>query len=259
MNTDTSSEDLVLTGSTVLDKLLNQLPAADRELVLRLMMELGLPPNDPTFPLLVAMQYYVNIFKQVPGEIESAAEDSVDRAIAHYAEIEQGLGESVTLVNSLRQQWIKDAKALLPGIKEAFNESLQQSMHSADILLKTKIDAYKKEINQSQFDSMQEWAERMENTRNLYLRDVVRQGWVWAGSAVAIALVAVGAVCWWGGSTLTRQQIYSSFGGEKIYKTMLFFNHLGDNPDRLLRCRATKNPKCTVWLVDPKTLPPEQR
>lgn len=167
------------------------------------------------------------------------------------------LENSVSEIDSIRQRWKKDTQALLPNFRNAFNLAFNKATKDMDQVLQHKIEVYQKEIEKIEAASLRDWNQALANARSIYLKDVLKQGLIWASGVTAIALLAVGSISWWGSSILTKQQIYKEFGGESMYDTMLYFNRLGDNPDLLLRCKASSNPKCTVWIADPKSLSTE--
>ncbi|NJL56669.1 hypothetical protein HC928_17040 [bacterium] len=131
----------ILPGDTVLDKLLNQLSTGDRELILRLMTELGMKANDPTHPLLVAMQYYVSILRDIPAEMQCAADEAFRKALTVYGTIQTQIDDSairvesgVGEINRVREQWVKDVEALLPKLRHL----LMQQWQPRQLLTKQK-------------------------------------------------------------------------------------------------------------------------
>lgn len=246
-----SSSKQLLTGNTVLDKLLNQLSKDDRELVLRLMTELGIKADDPTHPLLVAMQYYVSILKHIPEEMKTAADEACRKALTVYGTIQTKIDDSATMIESevgkidgIRVQWNQDAAALLPKFKAAFDEAMQVA-----------VAAYKAKTSEIAEDSLKEWATSLEHFKTMYLRDVLRQGLIWASGVSAIALLAVGGTAYWIGTQHGRdgavQNSYKAFGNQANYDFAKNLMNRSDNVQRFVKCQQDDNEKCTVWIKTP--------
>lgn len=243
-----SSSKQLLTGNTVLDKLLNQLSKDDRELVLRLMTELGIKADDPTHPLLVAMQYYVSILRDIPDEMKAAAEESLRRAITVYGGIQTQIDNSATRIegkvskiDDIRVQWNQDTAALLPKFKTAFDEAMQVA-----------VAAYKAKTSEIAENSLQEWATNLEHVKTMYLRDVLKQGLIWASGVSAIALLAVGGAAYWFGVQQGKANAVEEFGNQDWYTISQQMINRADNKQRLINCYNDSNPKCTVWIQDPQ-------
>lgn len=241
----------ILTGNTVLDKLLNQLEKDDREFILRLMAELGIPTNDPMHPFLVALQYYVQILREIPAAMKSAADESFRKAATVYGSIQSNLNHSVAQIEGIRLQWGEDTKALLPEFSSTFNTAFDQAIQSADVVLKKKVEAYRQEINQINATASRDWSQELVRTRNLYLSDVFWQGLVWASSATAIALLIVAGAAYWLGTQQGRAIAAQEFGDQDWYTISQQLINRADNKQRLLRCNQDRNVKCTLWMEDP--------
>lgn len=230
-----------------MDKLLNQLPKDDRELVLRLMTELGMKASDPTHPLLVAMQYYVSILRDIPEDMKTAADEACRKALTAYGTIQTKIDGSVTKVETevgkidkVRVKWVENAEALLPKFKKAFDEAMQ-----------TATAAYTAKTSEIAETSLQEWAQELESVRRIYLRDVLRQGLIWASGVSAIALLAVGGAAYWFGTQQGRASAVKEFGNQDWYDIGKATINRADNKQRILNCNRDGNPKCTVWITDP--------
>jgi hypothetical protein len=241
----------ILTGNTVLDKLLNQLEKGDREFILRLMAELGIPTNDPMHPFLVALQYYVQILREIPAAMKSAADESFRKAATVYGSIQSNLNHSVVQIEGIRVQWEEDTKALLPEFRSAFNAAFDQAIQSADVVLQKKVEGYRQEINKINATALREWSQELVRTRNLYLSDVFWQGLVWASTATAIALVVVAGSAYWLGTRQGQVNAAKEFGDQDWYTISQQLINRADNKQRLLRCNQDRNVKCTLWMEDP--------
>lgn len=246
-----SNKGRILTGNTILDKLLNQLSQDDREFVLRLMTELGIRADDPMHPLLVALQYYICLLRDIPEQMRSAAKDSMREALTTYGTIQTEIDNSVDRVKAqvdrvddIREQWNQDAEALLPKLSTAF-----------DTAKKTSIEAHQAEMRKNAETHLQDWAQELESTRKIYLADVLKQGLIWAGSAVTIALLAVGGTTYWIGTQHGRdgavQNSYKAFGNQANYDFAKNLMNRSDNVQRFVKCQEEDNEKCTVWMKTP--------
>ena len=241
----------ILTGNTVLDKLLNQLEKDDREFILRLMAELGIQTNDPMHPFLVALQYYVQILREIPAAMKSAADESFRKAATVYGSIQSNLNYSVAQIEGIRLQWGEDTKALLPEFSSTFDAAFDQAVQSADAVLKKKVEAYRQEINQINATASRDWSQELVRTRNLYLSDVFWQGLVWASSATAIALVVVAGSAYWLGTQQGRALAAQEFGDQDWYTISQQLINRADNKQRLIHCHTDRNAKCTLWIETP--------
>jgi|GEM_PF-3824758 len=250
-NSNSGNSKPILTGNTILDKLLNQLSKDDREFILRLMAELGIPTNDPMHPFLVALQYYVHILREIPAAMKSSADESFRKAVTVYGTIQTNIDNStkkieteVGKIDSIRVQWGNDVKALLPEFRTAFDEAM-----------KTATAAYQKKINKIAETSLQDWGRELESTRTIYLRDVFQQGLIWAGSSTAIALLSVGGAAYWVGTQHGRdaavQASYKAFGRQPSYDFAKELMNREDNVQRFIKCQDEGNEKCTVWIKNP--------
>ncbi len=246
-----SSKGKILTGNTILDKLLNQLSQDDREFVLRLMTELGIRSDDPMHPLLVALQYYICLLRDIPEQMRAAAKDSMREALTTYGTIQTKIDNSVDRVKTqvdrvdgIREHWKQDAEALLPKLTTAF-----------DAAKKTSIEAHQAEMRKNAEAELQSWGQELESTRRIYLGDVLKQGLIWASGATVIALLAVGGTAYWIGSQQGRsaavQDSYKAFGGQSNYGFAKNLMNRGDNVQRFVKCQEDGNEKCTVWMQNP--------
>jgi hypothetical protein len=242
----------VLSGSTVLDKLLNQLPKDDREFVLRLMAELGIKADDPTHPLLAAMQYYVSILRDIPKEMRESADDAFRKAIAVYGNIQGQIDNSATRIeagveqlDSIRVQWIKQAEALLPTFKTAFNASFEAS-------LKTVEAGYKLKAEEVEKTKVKEWKQNLENFRREYFSDIRKMVLAISGGVLVVPLLVGMSAAYWFGVQQGRSNAVKEFGNEDWYSISRELINRADNKQRLINCNKDDNPKCTVWLRDPQ-------
>jgi len=257
-----NNSNQILSGNTILDKLLNQLPPDDRELLLRLIAELGVPLNDPMFPFLVVLQYYVATLRDIPEAMKSSADESFRRAIMVYGTIQSNIDNStakieseIGKVESARIQWNKDTQALLSEFRATFNTALSKAMKSADESLPRKTSAHQKKADEINKMALQSWTGELENTRKIYLRDVFTQGFIWAGSSTVIALLAVGGAAYWSGfqhgQEVAVQDSYKAFGGSASYTFAKNLMNRADNGGRFVKCGDEGNDKCTVWIKNP--------
>jgi len=242
-----SNQRRILTGNTILDKLLNQLSQDDREFVLRLMTELGIRADDPMHPLLVALQYYICLLRDIPEQMRAAAKDSMREALTTYGTIQTKIDNSVDQVKAqvdrvdgIREHWKQDAEALLPKLTTAFDDAK-----------KISIEAHQAEMRKNAEAELQGWGEELKSVRTLYLRDVLWQGLIWAGSAVAIAILAVGGAAYSFGTQQGRASVVKEFGNQDWFDIGKATINRADNKQRILSCYRDSNPKCTVWITDP--------
>lgn len=241
----------LLSGNTVLDKLLNQLPKDDRELVLRLMAELGIKANDPTHPLLVAMQYYVSILRDVPRDMKIAADDAFRKAISVYGSIQGQIENSATRIesdvnrlDSVRAQWVKEAEALLPAFKTAFNAAFEAS-------LKTVEAGYKLKAEEVEKAKVKEWKQNLENFREEYFSDIRKMVLVISGGVLVVPLLVGMGAAYWLGVQQGQANAVKEFGNQDWYDISKVTINRADNKQRILMCSRDGNPKCTIWIADP--------
>jgi F0F1-type ATP synthase membrane subunit b/b' len=232
-NSSNGDHEEIIPGNTILNKLLNELSPADREFILRLMVELGIPNNDPMHPFLVALQYYVSILRDIPAAMKAAADDSLRKAAAIYGTFQSNI-ENVTAkiafevdrIDGLRVQWGEDAEALLPKFKAVFDATFDQAIQAADEVLQKKVAGYQKRVDEINEKALQSWSEQLESTRSAYLRDVLRQGLIWASGALLMTAAAIGWAAYQKGSqdgfrdgyNASVQDVYKAFGGKRGYE-----------------------------------------
>jgi len=241
----------ILTGNTILDKLLNQLSQSDREFVLRLMTELGIPTNDPMHPFLVALQYYVSILRDIPASLKSSADESFRKAAQVYGSIQSNIENSVAEIDEIRQQWKEDAEALLPSFRTAFDIAFTKAKEDADSILRLKVKAYEKEIDRINEEALDRWQDSFSDARNRYLGDVLKQGLIWASGAIVITSLAVGGAAYWFGVQQGQANAVKEFGNQDWYDISRDTINRADNKQRMINCNKDRNPKCTIWMVDP--------
>lgn len=255
----------ILKGDRILDKLLNQFSKDDQRLILQLMVELGISANDPVYPLLVAMQYYVSILREIPNEMRAAADESSQKIIKAHdaiqsnidntaAKVESGVGK----IDGTRIQWNKDTKALLLEFLSTFDATHRKTMRTAEELQK-KTGAHQKQTDKTHAVALQNREKELSSSRTPDLKSILWQGWIWAGSSTAISLLVVTVLAYSLGNQQGReaavQNSYKAFNGMPTYNLAKGLMNLADNPNRLTKCKNDNNNKCTIWIENP---PPQQ-
>ena len=180
-------------------------------------------------------------------ELRGAADESLGKAVSAYGDIQKQIDSSVSQIDNsigqikqLRHNWAADVAVLLPNLKDAYGKAMEDS-----------IAAYRAATKRVSEESLAQWRDDLLTFRNLYLRDVLMQGYVW-GTGVALAVcVAVGWAGGVHGRNAAEQEAYSAFGGEANYKFAQRLMRRADNVERFLKCERDNNPKCTVWIQPP--------
>jgi hypothetical protein len=161
----------ILLGDSILEKLLHQMPQEKREFVLLLMQELGLPKDDPALPLLIALEYYVNLLQDIPEAMEAAADEALKKLLSSYAPIQEKLSGTVWEIDQIRVRWEQDTRALIVDVQHLFDDARRLAIkrYEADLMAahRTKLDQFARE-----------W----KNVQKYYRSDVKWQGfWYAAG------------------------------------------------------------------------------
>ncbi|HEY9629327.1 MAG TPA: hypothetical protein V6C84_18650 [Coleofasciculaceae cyanobacterium] len=277
-SSQSGNDKQILKGDSILEKLLNQFPEDDQRLILQLMVELGTPADDPIYPLLVAMQYYVIILKEIPNDIRAAADESYQKIVKAgddaaakiksescqkivkagddaAAKIKSEAGK----MDSNRTQSHEQLKALLAEFLSKWGAVQNKAMQTADEVLQKKIGAYQKEIDKINAVALQNREKELSSSRTPDLKSILWQGWIWAGGLTAISLLAATVLAYSLGNQQGReaavQNSYKAFNGMPTYNFAKGLMNLGDNPNRLTKCINDNNSKCTIWIENP---PPQQ-
>jgi hypothetical protein len=241
------------------DQLTATLPQDNRELFLRLMVALDMRDNNPLLPIFVALQFYseylkslsiqlrsvaTTLLEKIPREVKSAGDAALTKALTSYGSIQTQIDQSVTSIEFSRTQWNRDTETLLPKLEAAFATAKTDA-----------VEAYQAEIRKQAEASLQDWRLELEDTRKLYLSDVLKQGLIWASGAIAIALLAVGGAAYWVGTQQGRdgavQNSYKAFGSQANYEFAKKLMNRSDNVQRFVKCQKEENEKCTVWMRNP--------
>lgn len=248
---------------STIDQLTETLPQDSRELFLRLMIALDVKENSPLLPIFVALQFYseylkslstqlrsvaTSLLQKIPNQMKTAGDDALTKALTSYGTIQTQIDNSigqveaqVKKVDSIRDQWKQDTEALLPNFKGAFTVAKSEA-----------VEAYQAEIRKQSETALQEWGQELESTRKIYLADVLKQGFIWATGASAIALLAVGGAAYWFGVQQGKANAVKEFGNQDWYTISQQMINRADNKQRLINCYNDSNPKCTVWIRDPQ-------
>jgi hypothetical protein len=164
----------ILLGDSILEKLLHQMPQEKREFVLLLMQELGLPKDDPALPLLIALEYYVNLLQDIPEAMQQSADAALKKSLSSYATIQDKLSGTVWEIDQIRVQWGHDTRALIIDVQKMLDEArrLAVKRFEADLMAahRTKLDQFVTEWRDVQAD---------------YIRDVKWQG-LWYAAGVGL-------------------------------------------------------------------------
>jgi vacuolar-type H+-ATPase subunit H len=241
---------------TYLDQMLERLSPSDREMVLKLCLELGIPQNDPAFLLPVFLYQPMKLITEVPSRIESSNEVALNKMLTAYNVIQsqidesieqieemletsnqrsnQVLSQTVNNINNARSEWIKEVKKVLVDAKKSALEEYKASAK--------KIDEKLVASQTKQLEHLQEY----------YLGDVRKQGFIQALGSTALACLACLALGFNAGMYYKQQQMIQNFGSAEKYKFANDVMNYGDNVDRFNRCIADNNPKCTIWITEPQ-------
>ena len=197
-----------------------------------------------------ALSAYGDIQSRIDASLQAmwgAADESLGKAVSAYGDIQKQIDSSVSHIDNsigqikqLRHNWAADVAVLLPNLKDAYGKAMEDS-----------IAAYRAATKRVSEESLAQWRDDLASFRNLYLRDVLMQGYAW-GTVVALAVcVAVGWAGGVHGRNAAEQDAYRSFGGEANYKFAQRLMRRADNVERFLKCERDNNPKCTVWIQPP--------
>lgn len=264
------NDEPIFPGESPIRQLLNQLPQEKREFVIQLLAELGLLNDPASMPIFIALQYYVNLIESVPQGMRSAADEALRNFLVSVGTVQTNIDNSIDRLQQIvensatnhQEKLVEASKTVEQTFIDLVSIAAQGHIKWKEDLQGVLKEAEKVAVNNykaatAKIDEKRQ-AERAQE-RRLFDQEIRRESfWRSMGSTV-VAILAVGGVCWWGSGVVTQQRIYKEFGGEAPYDELRNFAKKGDNPDRLARCRADSNPKCTFWLVDPKSLPPDQR
>ncbi len=170
-------EPEILEGESILEKLVNQMPQEKREFVLLLMAELGLPKNDPSLPLLIALQYYVNILQDIPEAMQGSADAALKKSLSSYAAIQTRLSGTVQEIDLIRTQWSSDTRRLFIDVQNHFNAAS-----------KLALQRYEAELVAANRERLKEFAREWRELQKNYIRDVNRQG-MWHSAGVGLVAI----------------------------------------------------------------------
>ena len=132
-----------------------------------------------------ALSAYGDIQSRIDASLQAmwgAADESLGKAVSAYGDIQKQIDSSVSHIDNsvgqikqLRHNWAADLAVLLPNLKDAYGKAMEDS-----------IAAYRAATKRVSEESLAQWRDDLASFRNLYLRDVLMQGYVW-GTVVARA------------------------------------------------------------------------
>jgi hypothetical protein len=166
----------ILLGDSILEKLLHQMPQEKREFVLLLMQELALPKDDPALPLLIALEYYVNLLQDIPEAMEAAADEALKKWLSSYAAIQEKLSGTVREIDQIRVRWGQDTRALIVDVQHMFDEARRLA-----------IQRYEADLMAAQREQMKVFRREWQEVQAEYVRDVNRQSF-WAAAGLGLAM-----------------------------------------------------------------------
>jgi hypothetical protein len=226
----------ILEGDSILEKLVNQMPPEKRQFVLLLMAELGLPKDDPSLPLLIALQYYVNILQDIPEAMEAAADVALKQALSAYAGIQTRLAGTVLEIDAVRANWLRDTQELLGDVAISFEGARQAAVQQYADLLR---------VNERRLKAFaKEWRDLQKH----YAQDIRRQGMQIAFGVGLAALIVCSALAGWVGAS-SHPTLPTPTQTEMTFSRMAT---LHDNSLRLERCfkdQENNGGKCTFWIA----------
>ncbi len=232
----TREVESLLAGDSILEKLLNQIPQEKREFVLLLLNELGIPKDDPSLPLLIALEYYVNLLEDIPNAMETSADKALKQSLEQYAAIQERLTGTVEEIDALRVQWFNDTEQLFRNLKQAFDAAKRKAIQDYDIALA--------QVNRQRMTQANEQWELFQFDLG---RQLNRQGFLHSLGAMLAASLVIAPLAGWIGWQLHYQQLFGREDGLFFLKMSAF----RDNRQRLQRCRQTvqqNGGKCTFWI-----------
>ncbi|MBE9030463.1 hypothetical protein IQ266_12050 [filamentous cyanobacterium LEGE 11480] len=226
----------LLAGDSILEKLLSQMPQENRELVLRLISELGIPKDDPSLPLLIAMQFYVNLLQEIPSAMDASADAALKQSLQAYASLQGNLSGTVQEIDQVRGQWLHDSRRLFADVHTIFESCKQKA-----------VQQYDTEVTQLNQFKLEQFTTDWRDVQAEYALDIRRQGiWHSFGAGLAGLLLVVPLAGWMGWQMKYLETFTRSDG--------LFFVEMAefrDNRQRLDHCRKTmqrNGGKCTFWI-----------
>jgi hypothetical protein len=126
--------DLHLTGNAFED-LLGRVPS-DKEKIrlLRIQKTLGIPDEDSLWMILLALQYHVSLYEQVPGMVERAAKSGVSSAI------EQIHSEAQKQLAKMRQRGEKERIRIYEDCSVSFHDLKTEALELIVQAVKSEVD-----------------------------------------------------------------------------------------------------------------------
>jgi hypothetical protein len=233
---DETVSHAILAGDSILEKLVHQMPPAKREFVLLLMAELGLPKDDPALPLLIALQYYVNILQDIPEAMQAAADAALKQALTTYAGIQARLSGTVQEIDAVRAKWLRDTQGLLDDVSGVFDAARRTAVqqYEADLL---RVNALRLKA------FAKEWRELQQD----YAKDIRWQGMqISFGVGLAALIVCSGLAAWVGGS---MQHPPSPIPAAARFTNLAGLRDNGLRMDHCFKDQENNGGKCTFWIV----------
>lgn len=217
-----------------IQKILEVLPPNQKKRFRGFAKSLGVREGDIPFPLLVILENYIFLLKELVGQIALAVTqfiNSASDAAAASAELEAAKAQ--TRIEEAERQ----AKERL---REFIKEAVQNGVNEAVRETKTKVSQLTNQaaIAVAKADLAEAQAKTVE----------ARERQFKVAAIVCGVLLCLGIAIGWGASSLWLNKFFE--GNDLRYARNLVIW----NVDRIMKCQADDNPKCTVWI-----LPLEQR
>jgi hypothetical protein len=202
--------------------------------VLEIVYRHHLDPNDPNLQILIAT-----------GQLEVLLQEAPEQFEALFARLLETLRRLVESEQSALKKQIQGIRQLQDEQQQGFVAKLQAMQkvleHTPD---QQKLLEQHETIIQAYQAILADGTEH-KRPNTWTIKEIL------LGVIAVTCIVSISGIGGWFAKTAQVYQHYSPAELEYLAKLWQW------NSDRLLKCQATKNPKCTIWIVPPPTATPK--